>query len=66
VFFINPASPLKKWVVDFKSLLINGENLYQSVKTTLNKQIMEIIVQLQRLNEETCFAGCDSLNFMAT
>jgi len=37
----------------YKSLLINGETLIAKTKTTLNKQIMKIIVQLQRLSEET-------------
>jgi len=36
-----------------KSSLINGENLIAKAKVTLNKQIIKIIVQLQRLSERT-------------
>lgn len=41
----------------YKSLLINGENLRLKAMATLNKQIRNLIVQLQRLSVETPFMG---------
>ena len=38
-----------------KSLLINGENLMRKAMATLSKQANKIVVQLQRLSEETLF-----------
>jgi len=50
-FFANPATPLKIMVAEYKSLLINGENLYREVKTTLRKQARQLAGHLQRLSE---------------